>query len=430
METNEKTVSGEYEGNSSKKKNNKGIMIGIIIAVVIALAVAIGLGIYNSPENRMSRQLDLGQKYLEEQNYEQAVVAFNEVIEIDDRCLEAYLGGMEAYAMLGDAENRKVLCEKALGVVREFSAEEIEADKEDVTLLYLAAKTVYAGDDEKILEILQEGYDLTGDERLEAKIKEAEKRLIKQKREEFTLDQRNQLAAIRGCMIDGFCYLTYEQIEKEVSPYIELLEKYKEVYPDDVYGWADLEIFYYMIGEYEACLDIRKQLYEITGSEWYSEERVWNNGEDNVTTEDKFGRIVKSFNYADDDWPVDTWDENEYGENGRLITRRVHNSSGHSNGGYTNYIDSIFTYEYDNDGRVEKMTMEDYHVGSEAVCSYSITTYSYENLEQGYYTAHDYSTGSICSGDGGWIHECDYDITIEKNGMITYGKPYNEYRSE
>lgn len=182
---------------------------------------------------------------------------------------------------------------------------------------------------------LQEGYDLTGDERLKSKIenlqvkiKEAEKLLIQQKREGFTTDQRNRLVMIRNSMINGSCYLTYEQIEKEVSPYIELLEKYKELFPDNVYGWADLEIFYYMIGEYEACLDIRKQVYEITGDESYSE---------------------------------------EYVESGRVITRRSYNSSAETDGDYTEYFDSIYTYEYDNNGRVAKCTLERYHGGSEEI---------------------------------------------------------------
>ena len=102
MEINDKTVQTEYESTFPKKKNNKGILIGIIIAAVIALVVAIGFGIYNSPENRLFRQLDLGQKYLEEQNYEQAVVAFNEAIEIDNKCVEAYIGLTETYIRMGE----------------------------------------------------------------------------------------------------------------------------------------------------------------------------------------------------------------------------------------------------------------------------------------------------------------------------------------
>ena len=100
METNEKAVSIECENRLPKKKNNKVIIIGIILTAIIAFVV--GLIIYNSSDNSISEQLDLGQKYLEEQDYEQAVIAFNTVIEIDDKCVEAYIGLAETYIRMGE----------------------------------------------------------------------------------------------------------------------------------------------------------------------------------------------------------------------------------------------------------------------------------------------------------------------------------------
>ena len=96
METNENTVLNNTENNLSKKKDNKVLMGGIIAAVILVLAAGIGFGIYNSPSNRLSRQLDLGQKYLEEMDYEQAKIAFEEAIAIDPKCAEAYLGHADA----------------------------------------------------------------------------------------------------------------------------------------------------------------------------------------------------------------------------------------------------------------------------------------------------------------------------------------------
>ena len=100
MKTNEKAVSIECENRLPKKKNNKVIIIGIILTAIIAFVV--GLIIYNSSDNSISEQLDLGQKYLEEQDYEQAVIAFNTVIEIDDKCIEAYIGLAETYIRMGE----------------------------------------------------------------------------------------------------------------------------------------------------------------------------------------------------------------------------------------------------------------------------------------------------------------------------------------
>ena len=141
-------------------KSQKAIMIGA--AAVVAVAILVGLGIYNAPANRLNRQLDLGQKYLEEQNYEQAIVAFNQAIEIDDRCLEAYAGGIEAYLQSGNTEELSVFYEKALDAARSLEGEVLEENMPYVCSIYTAADDVYE-DLNKITEILEEGLTVTED---------------------------------------------------------------------------------------------------------------------------------------------------------------------------------------------------------------------------------------------------------------------------
>jgi len=58
----------------------------------ILLIVMFLLACGKSIEKQIAEQMELGQKYLEEMNYEEAVVAFQKVIELDDRNVEAYLG--------------------------------------------------------------------------------------------------------------------------------------------------------------------------------------------------------------------------------------------------------------------------------------------------------------------------------------------------
>ena len=58
----------------------------------------------NSPERRLQAQLELGSRYLEELDYDHAIAAFEAAIEIDPRNAESYLGLVDAYAGLGDAE--------------------------------------------------------------------------------------------------------------------------------------------------------------------------------------------------------------------------------------------------------------------------------------------------------------------------------------
>lgn len=85
----------EAEGTKPKKKPL--VIVGIVIGVLLALAIGTG-AIYarNTPERRLERQLELGEKYLEEMDYEQAVAAYRAALEIDPRCTEAYLGGIRA----------------------------------------------------------------------------------------------------------------------------------------------------------------------------------------------------------------------------------------------------------------------------------------------------------------------------------------------
>lgn len=98
VQTGQKTT--EKSGTSKKFSGKKWGIIGGIAVILIALII--GIGIYNSPSNQLSRQLDLGNRYLEEQNYEQAVLAFDKAIEIDPMNVEAYLGKAQAYAGMGD----------------------------------------------------------------------------------------------------------------------------------------------------------------------------------------------------------------------------------------------------------------------------------------------------------------------------------------
>lgn len=122
MEASERVVLSDMENHSSKKKKNKAVVAGILAVVIIALAVGIGFAISNGSAKKISEQLDLGQKYMEEMDYEQAVVTFNGIIEIDDKCVDAYLGLTETYIRMGEYD--------------------------------------------KALETAQKGYERTGDERL------------------------------------------------------------------------------------------------------------------------------------------------------------------------------------------------------------------------------------------------------------------------
>lgn len=107
-----------------KKTNfnlNQKKILGFIIGIVVILVLLAGLS--NTPKQRITKQISLGYKFLEEQQYEEAIVVFNEVINLDKRCVEAYLGLAETY--------------------------------------------IRSSEFDKALEIAKQGYELTKDERLQ-----------------------------------------------------------------------------------------------------------------------------------------------------------------------------------------------------------------------------------------------------------------------
>ena len=87
---------------STKKK----ILIAVLGVEAVVIAAVIGFLFYiNSDTVKVHRQLELAQRYLLEEEYEEAIAAFEAVIEIDPKNAEAYLGLAEAYEATDDIEN-------------------------------------------------------------------------------------------------------------------------------------------------------------------------------------------------------------------------------------------------------------------------------------------------------------------------------------
>ena len=77
-------------------KKERKIMKKYLLCVLFMLFCAAGCS--KSPEEMISEQLSLGNKYLAEGNYEEAIVAFEKVIELDPKAMEAYTGIVNIYA--------------------------------------------------------------------------------------------------------------------------------------------------------------------------------------------------------------------------------------------------------------------------------------------------------------------------------------------
>ena len=75
-----------------------------VIAVILAVLAVGMLFLLLAPGPRMHWALTIGEKYLTQGNYEQAVTMFTRAIQVDDRAEAAYLGRAEAYTQLGENE--------------------------------------------------------------------------------------------------------------------------------------------------------------------------------------------------------------------------------------------------------------------------------------------------------------------------------------
>ncbi len=87
------------EGGRSKKKYWLFLLLGLLVVLAIGAAVWL-LFFRKGGSGRAGEQLRLGNRYLEEMEYEQAVVAFTKAIEIEPKEVDAYIGASKAYAAL------------------------------------------------------------------------------------------------------------------------------------------------------------------------------------------------------------------------------------------------------------------------------------------------------------------------------------------
>ena len=118
-------MSNEENMKRKTKLNNK-VIIGTAAVIAIALIAVLVIFVPKSANAaKVTEQLNLGDKYLNELNYEQAMVAYQAVIEIDPKNEEAYLALAEIYIAQGEYDAAIEVLEDALGELTGEPSEEI-----------------------------------------------------------------------------------------------------------------------------------------------------------------------------------------------------------------------------------------------------------------------------------------------------------------
>lgn len=117
-------------------------------------------------QSRWQEQYDLGMQYLEEGNYDEAIVAFAAAIKIEPNQALAYVGRGDAYVLSDETARDLVAAEtdylKALEL--DHSAADVYEKLSDAYLLM--------GNNEKATQILQQGTEITRDETLTGRLEE------------------------------------------------------------------------------------------------------------------------------------------------------------------------------------------------------------------------------------------------------------------
>ena len=71
--------------------------------IVLSLLIMVLLAACGGVAKEYMEKYDLGMRYLNEGNYEEAVLAFTAAIEIDDKLPDAFIGRGDAYIMWAEA---------------------------------------------------------------------------------------------------------------------------------------------------------------------------------------------------------------------------------------------------------------------------------------------------------------------------------------
>ena len=103
----------EHSGECIEMK--RVVHLSLCIVMLLSLFVACYKPANFSP--RVTELLDLGEKYLLELDYAQALVYFSKVIEIEPMNPRGYTGAAEAYVGLGDTDNAVAILEQGLRVI-------------------------------------------------------------------------------------------------------------------------------------------------------------------------------------------------------------------------------------------------------------------------------------------------------------------------
>lgn len=117
----------------------KALKIGLRVLIMLVLIATTTFGVLFALSDKvaafdLNEQLSFGQKYLDDHDYENAVMTYDKILEVDPRNIEAYIGLADAYLGMDDEDKAMDILETGYEKTRDCQLKrkltEIQKDNE------------------------------------------------------------------------------------------------------------------------------------------------------------------------------------------------------------------------------------------------------------------------------------------------------------
>ncbi len=180
------------------KKKSKIVPIIIALVAVLAILAVVLLTVTGSESSKISRKMAKAEKYVLALEYEKAIDLYEQVLEINPKYLDAYLGLADVYMEMDKPEKAAKILEKALKKIKD--SDDIEAINEKMREISGPVSEDIT-DDPGVTEVTTSVVE-----------EEVEEEPLTEEENETTASERDRWKLI-SVEEDGVPYLTYEYDE-------------------------------------------------------------------------------------------------------------------------------------------------------------------------------------------------------------------------
>lgn len=206
------------------------VIVGVAVVGVITVAI-----LYNTPGRRFNRNIKQADEYSLQGNFSEAIAKYKKALSIDNKSIETHLGILCAKEAAGDEDLQSTFAE-TVNMFLTFDDVTLEENRAIITEYVLHESTIFAGNTEERLNILEKGYELTaGSEDIKRLITECVDELVTKDRNEGNFEDAMELLKRFDGKTDIDDAKLIAAINKEKSTYElkkELLTKAYEALKD------------------------------------------------------------------------------------------------------------------------------------------------------------------------------------------------------